>query len=105
MLTGERLFSAVFQRLERGRLSLERTLLVGDQAELGHWLSRSPGLKDLLLAQGVDLAGYVSPPPAAGGSLPPLGGGEIPWLGPPADLLMVVPRYRISQVVFSGATR
>ena len=100
VVTGEWLFRAVLERLERGRLSLERTLLVGSAADLAGWLRRTPGLKDTLLDQGVDLAGYVAEGQTPDASLPPLGGGDIPWLGPPASLLEVVARYRISQVVY-----
>jgi N-acetylglucosaminyl-diphospho-decaprenol L-rhamnosyltransferase len=100
VVSGERLFRAALARLEKGRLSLERTLVVGGAQELRSWLSGAPGLKESLLDQGVDLAGYVAEPATDGVGLPPLGGGVIPWLGRPADLLEVVKRYRISQVVF-----
>ncbi len=90
--TGEAFFRRVLRRLERGHFSLERTLLVGSPDLISAWLERA----DDLAGQGVDLAGYV----ADGEGLPPLGGGDIPWLGNRSELVEVVRRYRISQVVF-----
>ncbi|MBE0565668.1 MAG: glycosyltransferase, partial [Krumholzibacteria bacterium] len=71
---GDRLVDAGRRRLERGHLSLERTLLVGGPGVLNPWLARAGDLA----AQGVDVAGYLADPPEAG-ALPPLAGG-VPWL-------------------------
>ena len=92
---GDHFFRRVLRRLERGRLSLERTLLAGDPGRIREWLARAGDLP----AQGVDVAGYVCGGPADA-AMAPLGGGDIPWLGRTGDLLEVVRRYRISQVVF-----
>ena len=97
---GEAGFSAALGRLEKGRLSLERTLLVGNPREIGAWLAGSHNLADHLVGQGVDIAGYLATPESPGSGLPPLGGGAVPWLGTRAEILEVVLRYRISQVVF-----
>lgn len=99
-LAGEALFRGLMGRLEKGRLSLERTLLVGSSGVLGAWLADTPGLADTLLSQGVDVAGYCADPDTADTGLPPLAGGGVPWLGTRAEVLEVVQRYRISQVVF-----
>jgi hypothetical protein len=88
-------FRGLLHKLERGHLSLERTLLVGSPGRLRQWIE---GARDLR-GQGVDLAGYVDDA-AEGGGLPPLAGGEVPWLGRRRELVAVVQRYRISQVVF-----
>ena len=94
---GEDVFLALRRRMEHGYLSLERTLLVGDPSRLRAWLERSRDLRRL----GIDAVGYVAADgPGSGPALPPLGGGEVPWLGPWGDVLTVVERYRISQVVF-----
>ncbi len=93
---GDRVVDAVRRRLEQGRLSLERTLLVGRPQELNPWLK---GAGDLV-RQGVDVAGYLADPEDAG-ALPPLLGG-VPWLGRPDEAAAVVERYRISQVVFGS---
>jgi len=92
---GAALFRRLRARLERGRLSLDRTLLCGPAREVGAWLQDAGDLT----AQGVDVAGYLAEP-AAGGGLPPLDAGRVPWLGLPGEILEVVTRYRISQVVF-----
>ncbi len=89
-----RLLRRLLHHLERGRLALERTLLVGDQGRIAAWLE---GAGDLTAA-GVDLIGYVCPGPETG-ALPALGGGRVPWLGGPEDLAVVVRRYRAGQVV------
>ena len=89
------LLMAVIRRLERGRLSLERTLLVGPPARIQAWLA---GAGDLA-ASGVDLVGFSAAAPG-GQALPPLSGGAIPWLGPPDAIAEIVRRYRILQVVF-----
>jgi N-acetylglucosaminyl-diphospho-decaprenol L-rhamnosyltransferase len=99
-LLGEVGFRALFARLERGRLSLERTLLVGSPSGIAAWLAGSRGLAEHLVGHGVDIAGYIANPESSGSGLPPLGGGAIPWLGPNDRILEVVQRYRISQVVF-----
>jgi N-acetylglucosaminyl-diphospho-decaprenol L-rhamnosyltransferase len=99
-LLGETGFRALLRRLERGRLSLERTLLVGGPREVGEWLAGSRDLAGSLVGQGVDIAGYLADPETPGSGLPPLGGGAVPWLGTRAEILEVVQRYRISQVVF-----
>jgi N-acetylglucosaminyl-diphospho-decaprenol L-rhamnosyltransferase len=92
---GEEVFRRILRRLEQGHLSLERTLLSGNPQRIGAWLAGAGNLAD----QGVDVAGYVAEGPNGDG-LPPLGEGDIPWLGNPKDVLEVVQRYRISQVVF-----
>ncbi len=92
---GEGMFRRVLRKLERGHFSLERTLLAGSPVAIQQWLESA---RDLT-GQGVDLAGYVADP-GEGGGLPPLAGGGVPWLGPRADIVAVVRRYRISQVVF-----
>lgn len=93
-------FRRLWARLEKGRLSLERTLLVGQPSEIGAWLADSGRRTEFLIGQGIDLAGYLETPESQGAGLPPLAEGTIPWLGPKEDLLEVVQRYRISQVVF-----
>ncbi len=85
---------ALRQRLERGWLSLERTLLVGPAAEVGAWLASGPDPRAL----GLDPVGYLAP--AAEGGGPPLGRGDVPWLGEPDAAAGVVERWLISQVVF-----
>ena len=95
-LAGESLFHRLLLRLERGYLSLERTLLVGDPTRLRSWLDGAGDLR----RQGVDVAGYLADPPDPGSGLPALGAGDVPWLGLRRELLEVVGRYRISQVVF-----
>ena len=92
---GEEMFRRILRRLEQGRLSLERTLLSGEPGRIREWLAVAGDLAD----QGVDVAGFVADGPDGGG-LSPLGGGNIPWLGPKKQVLEVVQRYRISQVVF-----
>jgi GT2 family glycosyltransferase len=94
-VAGEEMFRRILRRLEQGRLSLERTLLSGEPGRIRDWLAGAGDLAD----QGVDVAGYVADGPDGEG-LPPLGGGDIPWLGPTEQVLEVVQRYRISQVVF-----
>lgn len=93
---GEMGVSAILRRLERGNLSLERTLLMGSPRRLQAWLAQAGSLK----AAGVDVAGYVWEPPTGEDGLPPLSHGDIPWLGRPATMVETVHRYRISQVVF-----
>jgi len=92
---GDDLFRRVMGRLERGHFVLERTLLSGDPARIGAWLKDAGNLA----GQGVDIAGYVAEASGDDG-LPPLGEGDVPWLGPESEILEVVRRYRISQVVF-----
>lgn len=92
---GDRLVRRARGRLERGRLTLERTLLAGPPGRVGAWLA---SLGDEA-RRGIDVAGYVAEP-AAGGGLPALGAGEIPWLGRPGEIPEIVRRYRVSQVVF-----
>jgi GT2 family glycosyltransferase len=94
---GEDWFRAVRRRMERGYISLERTLLVGDPNRLAAWLERVRDARGL----GIDLVGYLAEPAVGGAqALPPLNRGEVPWLGPWSDVLAVVERYRVSQVVF-----
>ncbi len=93
---GARSVHRIMRRLEKGHLSLERTLLVGSPRRLQSWLNEAGKLVD----QGVDVAGYVWQPETGEDGLPPLAGGDIPWLGSPDSLLEVVRRYRISQVAF-----
>ncbi|MBK8166507.1 MAG: glycosyltransferase [bacterium] len=92
---GDRLVRRVRRRLVRGRLTLERTLLVGLPARIGAGLA---GLREAP-GGGLDVVGYVAEPPAGAG-LPALGGGEVPWLGCPDEIPEIVRRYRVSQVVF-----
>jgi GT2 family glycosyltransferase len=92
---GEGVVRRLLRRLEQGHLSLERTLLVGAPDRIQGWLDRAGNLAD----QGVDVAGYVAAA-SLGGQPAPLGEGDIPCLGSPGDILEVVRRYRISQVVF-----
>jgi len=92
---GESLFRRLLRKLERGHLSLERTLLAGPPARIQQWLTTAGDLR----GQGVDLAGYLAEPSESGG-LPPLADGDVPWLGRRQDIVAVVRRYRISQVVF-----
>ncbi len=92
---GDGLFRRLLRRLERGHFSLERTLLVGPPGRIQKWLAQA---RDLT-SQGVDVAGYVVDP-SEGGGLPPLAGGDVPWLGRRSEIIEVVRRYRISQVVF-----
>ncbi len=92
---GAGVFRRLLLRLEQGHFNLERTLLAGSPGSVQVWLDQA---RDLT-SQGVDLAGYVADP-GAGGGLPPLAGGEVPWLGERSEMLAVVRRYRISQVVF-----
>jgi len=92
---GDRLVRGVLRRLERGRLSLERTLLVGPAAAWRSWLAKAGDLVE----QGVDVAGFVDDPGTLE-ALPPLAGGTVPWLGHSAAAADVAERYRISQVVF-----
>ena len=75
---------------------LERTLLCGSPQKVQDWLAGTRNLS----AQGVDVAGYLADPDGPGGSQPALAGGTVPWLGPRDQMLEVVRRYRISQVVF-----
>jgi len=93
---GSRGVHRIMRRLERGHLSLERTLLVGSPQRLQSWLTGAGKLAD----QGIDLAGYVWQPGLGEDGLPPLADGQIPWLGSRESLLEVVRRYRISQVAF-----
>lgn len=92
---GDRLVRRSRRRLERGRFTLERTLLAGPPARVTAWLAsvRDP------VRRGIDVAGYVAEPPGGAG-LPALGGGEVPWLGRPGEIPEIVRRYRVSQVVF-----
>ncbi len=92
---GQELFRRILRRLEQGYLSLERTLLSGAPGPIRTWLAAAGNLAD----QGVDVAGYLAEGSLDGGA-PPLGEGDVPWLGSPSDVLEVVQRYRISQVVF-----
>ncbi len=93
---GELGVSRILRRLEKGNLSLERTLLMGSPGRLQEWLGKAGCLQDA----GIDVAGYVWQPAAGEDGLPPLAGGDIPWLGKPASMVETVRRYRISQVVF-----
>ncbi|MBK7702954.1 MAG: hypothetical protein IPI34_08725 [bacterium] len=94
LLLSESAFLALRRRMERGYLSLERTLLVGPAAVVGGWLDGGPDPR----SSGLDAVGYLSAEAAAGGFAP--GGPDVPRLGAPADLVDVVERYRIAQVVF-----
>lgn len=87
---------AIQRRLEKGYLSLERTLLVGPPGVLQDWLNRPRSLS----SEGIDVAGYVWSSPETGEGQPPLQDGTVPWLGTMGDLYEAVQRYRISQVIF-----
>ncbi len=93
--TSHRLLLRLMARLERGRLALERTLLVGPFTQIASWMDN----QDTGPLGGVDLVGYVSTGNGADG-LPPLAAGRVPWLGGSDDLVNVARRYRVSQVVF-----
>ncbi len=93
---GEVGVNAILRRLEKGNLSLERTLLMGAPRRLQAWLAQAGSLQ----AAGIDVAGYVWQPSAGEDGLPPLANGDVPWLGTPATMVETVHRYRISQVVF-----
>ncbi len=86
----------ILRKLEKGNLSLERTLLVGPPMRLQNWLNGCKNLQD----EGVDVAGFVWQPSTNEDGFAPLRDNEIPWLGASTSLLEVVRRYRISQVVF-----
>ena len=92
LFLGERLVRRLRERLERGYLSLERTLLVGEPAQLAGWLATAGDLR----RSGLDAVGYLAE--TDDGSLG--AAGEIPRLGRPGDLRRVVDGYRIVQVVF-----
>jgi len=92
---GGAMFRRILRRLEQGYLSLERTLLSGAPDRIRPWLEGAGHLAD----QGVDVAGYLADG-SADGPAPPLGEGDVPWLGSPSEVVEVVKRYRISQVVF-----
>ncbi len=94
LLLSESAFLALRRRMERGYLSLERTLLVGAAAEVTGWLDGGPDPRSC----GLDAVGYLSADGALGGAAP--SGPDVPRLGSPADLVDVVERYRIAQVVF-----
>ncbi len=94
---GEAALRAVRRRMERGYLSLERTLLVGPLAQLRAWFSRASDPRGF----GIDPVGYVTDQnEPLGTALPPLAGGEVPYLGTWSAIPETVQRYRISQVVF-----
>ncbi len=84
------------QRLERGYLALERTVLVGPRGSLTEWLDSSGDLRSL----GVDVVGYVTADTAPVAGHPALGDGDVPWLGSPDELPALVDRFRVSQVAF-----
>ncbi len=81
-------------RLTRGYLALERTLLVGSEAELAAWLASAERPQDL----GVDVVGYITASEQVATGHPALGGGHVPWLGTTAALVDLVERFRVSQV-------
>ena len=90
------LYAVLRSRLERDHLSLERTILVGCPPALATWLEAHGDLR----RDGVDPVGYVCDAPPGGPDPGSLCGGEVPWLGRRADLLPIVLRHRVSQVVF-----
>jgi hypothetical protein len=92
---GDAMFRRFLRRLEKGYLSLERTLLCGAPDRIRTWLDGAGILAD----QGMDVAGFLADG-SAGGYAQPLVQGDGPWLGNPSDVVEVVRRYRISQVVF-----
>ena len=89
-------FAALRARLERGRLSLERTLLVGPAARVSAWLAAGEDPR----RDGLDPVGYVCEPEPGGPEPAPLGDGDLPWLGGRGELRAAVLRHRVSQVVF-----
>ena len=93
---GEGLFAALRRRIERGYLSLERSLFVGPAAAVRAWLADRPDLR----AAGLDPVGYLANDAAPGTVAP--AAGEVPCLGAESDLPAVVLRYRVAQVVFWG---
>jgi len=93
---GESFFRRILRRLEKGYFSLERTLLAGNPGGIRDWLAGAGNLAD----QGVDVAGYIADGHTEHSPAPPLAGGDIPCLGSRDEILEVVRRYRISQVVF-----
>lgn len=98
LLLSETAFLALRRRMERGYLSLERTLLVGDAAAIRDWMEHGPDPRGC----GLDVVGYLAVDGAgdvAEAGLA-LGGLDAPRLGAPADLVDIVDRYRIAQVVF-----
>ena len=93
LLLTESVFLALRRRMERGYLSLERTLLVGPVADVAAWLRGGPDPRSC----GLDAVGYLGPEAAPEGPAAALPG--VPRLGAPADIVDVVERYRIAQVV------
>ncbi|MBA4377126.1 MAG: hypothetical protein C0395_00405 [Gemmatimonas sp.] len=94
LLLSETAFLALRRRMERGYLSLERTLLVGADAGVRDWLERGPDPRGC----GLDVVGYLAADVAEEGTA--RSGPDVPRLGAPADLVDIVDRYRIAQVVF-----
>ena len=84
----ERLYSDVRNRMEKGWLSLERTLLAGSVEEIKSWLESGIDNRE----HGIDAVGYVAENP--GSDL------DLPYLGVPEKMVSLVRQYRVSQVVF-----
>jgi GT2 family glycosyltransferase len=95
---GEAGYRWLVRRMERGRFTLERSLLVGARDVVASWLEQS--LRDG--TTGIDAVGWISTSTNAAGAAgeAPLAGGEVPWLGGWSDLPELVERLRVSQVVF-----
>jgi hypothetical protein len=86
----------LLRRLERGYLTLERTLLVGPRPALDRWLQGVGQPRE----QGIDVVGYATDEPPPAGGHPALADGDVPWLGAPQDLPGLSERFRVSQVAF-----
>ena len=91
---GERWLRLWRGRMERGWLSLERTLLVGTLGDVSSWLSdRSDPRED-----GLDVVGWLHTRDGEAPTNPVAD--HVPCLGAEGDLTAVVQRHRIAQVVF-----
>jgi len=100
---GEALYRRLLRRMERGYLTLERSLLVGPRRLIAAWLTacrdpRSAGIDPVGWAGGAEEQVLFATPGEPLGTAS--GTREIPWLGGWADLSALVDRFRVSQVVF-----
>jgi N-acetylglucosaminyl-diphospho-decaprenol L-rhamnosyltransferase len=84
----ERLFAAVRNRMEKGWLYLERTVLVGPVEDLRSWVRNNIDNRE----NGIDPVGYLADSPEADF--------DLPYLGTAEDMVSIVRQYRVSQVVF-----
>jgi GT2 family glycosyltransferase len=96
LTAADALFASLRARMQRGHLSLERTILVGPVAAVSAWLARRVDLA----GEGLDLVGHSWDAAPVAGESGPLSDGELPWLGSLAMLRRVVARYRVTQVIF-----